>query len=91
MTKAELITKLSEAAGITKVQAGTVLDSLAGTITDTLKQGGKFTLPGVGIFAVGERAAREGRNPQTGEKMQIKASKSVKYKSAKQLKDSING
>lgn len=90
MTKAELISKLAEEAGVTKTQADAVLSSLGATVTDTLKQGGKITVPGIGIFSVGERAAREGRNPQTGATIKIAAAKTVKYKAPKSLKDSVN-
>ena len=91
MTKADLVTKIAGDAGITKAQAGTVLDSLAGTITAILKQGEKFTLPGVGNFSISDRAAREGRNPKTGEKMQIAASKNVKFKALSAVKAALNG
>jgi len=90
MTKSELITKLSDDAKITKAQASTVLDSLAETITASLKQDEKITLPGVGIFSVGFRAARQGRNPQTGATIQISAAKTVKFKIAKAIKDVLN-
>lgn len=90
MTKAELVSQLADATEITKSQAGLVLDSLAKTITDSLKQDEKITLPGVGIFSVGHRAAREGRNPQTGASLQIAAAKTVKFKVAKAIKDILN-
>ena len=91
MTKADLIAKLADDAGITKAQASTCIDSLAGVVTSSLKNDEKITVPGVGIFSVGNRAAREGRNPQTGEKLQIAAAKTVKFKVAKSIKDSLNG
>lgn len=90
MTKAELLAKISEDAGVNKTQAGAVLDSLAETLTDILKNDGKLTLPGVGIFSVGQRAARTGRNPQTGEAIQIAAAKTVKFKATKAIKDTLN-
>jgi len=90
MTKTELVSQLATDAGITKDQATTVLDSLAGAITDSIKKNDKIILPGVGIFSAGSRAAREGRNPQTGEKLQIAAATTVKFKPIKALKDFIN-
>ena len=90
MTKAELIAKLADDAGTTKVQAEAVLKSLTEVITDSLKQGDKLTVPGIGIFSTGQRAAREGRNPQTGEKIQISAATTVKFKVSKPIKDACN-
>jgi DNA-binding protein HU-beta len=89
MTKAELISKLAEDAGITKVQAGAALDSFIGSIQKTLKGGKKITVAGLGTFSVGKRAAREGRNPFTGETIKIKAKKVAKFKAAKVLKDKL--
>ena len=66
MNKAELIAVLSEDAGITKTQANDVLNSFTSTVTKTLKKGDKVTLVGFGTFSVSKRAARTGRNPQTG-------------------------
>jgi len=90
MTKTELTSQLSKDAEITKAQAGAVLDSLAKVIVDNLQKDEKITLPGVGIFSVGHRAAREGRNPQTGETLQIAAANTVKFKPVKSIKESIN-
>ncbi|MCU0398619.1 MAG: HU family DNA-binding protein [Cyclobacteriaceae bacterium] len=89
MTKAELISKLAEDAGITKVQAGAALDSFIESIQKTLKGGKKITVAGLGTFSVGKRAAREGRNPFTGETIKIKAKKVAKFKAAKVLKDKL--
>ena len=72
MNKAELIAKLSDDAGITKTQANAALDSFVEAVTKTLKGGGKVTLVGFGTFSVSKRAARNGRNPQTGEVKQEK-------------------
>ncbi|MEP6700912.1 MAG: HU family DNA-binding protein [Bacteroidota bacterium] len=85
MNKAELIAKLSDDAGITKTQANASLDSFVEAVTKTLKGGGKVTLVGFGTFSVSKRAARNGRNPQTGEVIKIKARKVAKFKAGKEL------
>jgi DNA-binding protein HU-beta len=85
MNKGELITKLSEDAGITKTQANDALDSFIEAVTKTLKGGGKVTLVGFGTFSVSKRSARNGRNPQTGAIIKIKARKVAKFKAGKEL------
>jgi DNA-binding protein HU-beta len=85
MNKAELITKLADDAGITKTQANASLDSFIEAVTKTLKGGGKVTLVGFGTFSVSKRAARNGRNPQTGAVIKIKARKVAKFKAGKEL------
>ena len=85
MNKGELITKLSEDAGITKTQANDALDSFIEAVTKTLKGGGKVTLVGFGTFSVSKRSARNGRNPQTGEVIKIKARKVARFKAGKEL------
>ena len=85
MNKGELIAKLSEDAGITKTQANDALDSLIEAVTKTLKGGGKVTLVGFGTFSVSKRSARNGRNPQTGAIIKIKARKVAKFKAGKEL------
>lgn len=85
MNKAELISKLSEDAGITKTQANATVDSFVEAVTKTLKGGGKVTLVGFGTFSVSKRAARNGRNPQTGQVIKIKAKKVAKFKAGKEL------
>jgi DNA-binding protein HU-beta len=85
MNKAELIAKIAEDAGITKTQANTALDSFVEAVTKTLKGGGKVTLVGFGTFSVSKRAARNGRNPQTGEVIKIKARKVARFKAGKEL------
>jgi len=85
MNKAELIATLAEEAGITKTQANTALDAFVGAVTKTLKKGDKVTLVGFGTFSVSKRAARNGRNPQTGEVIKIKARKVAKFKAGKEL------
>jgi DNA-binding protein HU-beta len=85
MNKAELIAQLADDAGITKTQANAALDSFVTTVTKTLKKGDKVTLVGFGTFSVSKRAARNGRNPQTGEVIKIKARKVAKFKAGKEL------
>jgi DNA-binding protein HU-beta len=89
MNKAELISQISEDAGITKTQANTALDSFVDTVTKTLKKGDKVTLVGFGTFTVSKRAARNGRNPQTGEVIKIKARKVARFKAGKELAEKI--
>jgi len=85
MTKAELITKISEDAGITKVAANAALDSFMESVAKTLKKGDRLTLVGFGTFSVSKRAARKGRNPSTGAEIKIKAKKVAKFKASKDL------
>jgi DNA-binding protein HU-beta len=85
MNKAELISKIADDAGVTKTQANAALDSFVEAVTVTLKKGGKVTLVGFGTFSVSKRAARNGRNPQTGAVIKIKAKKVAKFKAGKEL------
>jgi DNA-binding protein HU-beta len=85
MNKAELVTKISDDAGITKSQANAALDSFVEAVTKTLKGGGKVTLVGFGTFSVSKRNARTGRNPQTGDVIKIKAKKVARFKAGKEL------
>ncbi len=85
MTKAELIAKIAEDAGTTKVQATAALGSFLEAVTKTLKKGDRLTLVGFGTFSVSKRAARVGRNPFTGAKLKIKAKKVAKFKASKEL------
>ncbi len=85
MNKAELISKIADDAGITKTQANTAVDSFVEAVTKTLKGGGKVTLVGFGTFSVSKRAARNGRNPQTGAVIKIKAKKVARFKAGKEL------
>jgi DNA-binding protein HU-beta len=89
MNKAELIAKLADDAGLTKTQANAALDSFVSAITKTLKGGGKVTLVGFGTFSVAKRAARTGRNPQTGAVIKIKAKKVARFKAGKELSSKI--
>jgi DNA-binding protein HU-beta len=85
MNKAELITIISDGADVTKTQANAVIDSFVDTVTKTLKEGGKVTLVGFGTFSVSKRIERNGRNPQTGQIIKIKAKKVAKFKAGKEL------
>lgn len=89
MNKAELISKIADDAGITKTQANTVVDSFVDAVTKSLKKGDKVTLVGFGTFSVSKRAARNGRNPQTGAVIKIKAKKVAKFKAGKELSAKI--
>jgi DNA-binding protein HU-beta len=90
MNKAELIEAMAESADISKAAAGRALDGMVSAVTEAMKAGDTLSLVGFGTFSVKERAAREGRNPQTGETIKIKASKIPSFKAGKALKDAIN-
>lgn len=90
MNKAELVTAIAEKAGLSKKDSEKALKAFEDVITEQLVKNEKVQLVGFGTFDVSERAAREGRNPQTNEKMQIKASKAPRFKAGKALKDAIN-
>ena len=85
MNKSELIEKMSSDADMSKKQANDALNSFIEAVTKTLKGGGKVTLVGFGTFSVSKRAARNGRNPQTGAVIKIKARKVAKFKAGKEL------
>ena len=89
MTKAELVTEIANEGGITKSQAEKGVDGFVSAVSDALAAGDKITLVGFGTFSVGERAQREGHNPRTGEKINIPASKVVKFKAGKTLSEKI--
>jgi DNA-binding protein HU-beta len=89
MNKAELIAKIADDAGLTKTQANAAIDSFTTAVQKTLKAGGKLTLVGFGTFSVSKRAARTGRNPQTGATIKIKAKKVAKFKAGKDLSSKI--
>ena len=90
MNKAELLAAMVEKAEISKRDAEKALKAFEDVVTEELKKGGKIQLVGFGTFEVAERAARVGRNPQTGEDMEIAASKAPKFKAGKSLKDAVN-
>lgn len=90
MNKTELVGKLAQQAGGSNAEAARYTDALLQIIEDELKRGGEVNITGFGKFKVNKRAAREGRNPATGEKMQIKASKSPSFSAGNALKEAIN-
>lgn len=90
MNKSELIDIVADQADISKSAAGDAIDAVLDGITSALKNGDSVTFVGFGTFSVSDRAARAGRNPQTGETIQIKASKLAKFKAGKSLKDALN-
>ena len=90
MNKTELVAVMAEKAQISKKDAEAALKAFTDVVAEELKKGEKIQLVGFGTFEVSERAARKGRNPQTGEEMNIAASKAPKFKAGKALKDSLN-
>ena len=90
MNKTELVAAMADQAGLSKKDAEAALKAFTDVVANELKAGGKVQLVGFGTFEVAERAAREGRNPQSGETMQIAASKAPKFKAGKALKDVVN-
>ena len=90
MNKTELIAAIAEQAEISKKDAEKALKAFVDVVTEQLKEGEKVQLVGFGTFEVSERAAREGRNPQTGKTMKIAACKAPKFKAGKALKDVVN-
>lgn len=90
MNKSELIDAIAASADLSKASASNALDATLKAIEEALSKGDQVTLVGFGTFAVKERAARTGRNPQTGEEIQIKAAKVPGFKAGKGLKDAVN-
>lgn len=90
MNKSELIDAIAASADISKAAAGRALDAVIDSVTDALKKGDQVALVGFGTFMVKERAARTGRNPQTGAPIQIAAAKIPGFKAGKALKDAVN-
>lgn len=90
MNKAELIDAVADSADLSKAAAARAVDAMLDTVADALKKGDQVTLVGFGTFEVRERAARQGRNPQTGATIQIAASKAPAFKAGKALKDAVN-
>lgn len=90
MNKSELIEAVAKSADISKADAGRAVDAFVDATTNALKKGDQVSLVGFGTFSVRSRAAREGRNPRTGETIRIPASKAPAFKAGKALKDAVN-
>ena len=88
--KGDVINAIADQAGISKKEATAAYDAFISYITDTCSSGERCAIPGLGSFAVSQRQAREGRNPRTKEKITIPASKNVRFKAGKDLKESLN-
>ncbi len=91
MNKNDLIANVADTAGLSKADAAKAVDAVFDGITSTLSSGGDVRLVGFGTFSVTARAATKGRNPRTGEEIDIPASKQPKFKAGKGLKDAVNG
>ena len=90
MNKNDLVQKLAERTGLSKMDAQKAVDGVFELITDSLKSGDEVRVAGFGAFVVSSRAGGKGRNPQTGEEIVIKASKVARFRAAKPLKDALN-
>ncbi len=90
MNKSDLIDAIAAGAGLSKAEAGRALDATTAAITNALKSGQSVSMVGFGTFSVKHRAARSGRNPRTGETIQIKASNNPGFKAGQALKDAVN-
>jgi DNA-binding protein HU-beta len=90
MNKGELIEAMADSADISKAAAARAYEGMVAAITEAMKSGGQVSLVGFGTFSVKERGARMGRNPKTGEAMEIKASKTPAFKAGKALRDAVN-
>ena len=91
MNKSELVENVASDAGLSKADAGRAVDSLLTTVEKRLRKGEDVSITGFGKFSVAKRGARTGRNPQTGEKLKIKASKTPKFSAGASLKQAVNG
>lgn len=91
MNKAEFVAAVAEKAGISKKDAGNVVDAFTTIVTEALVKGEKVSLVGFGTFEVKERAARDGRNPMTGQKLRLDAKRIPQFKAGKTFKDAVNG
>jgi DNA-binding protein HU-beta len=89
MTKAELIAEIAQTSGLTKADSEKALNAFVDVAKKTLKKDGKLAISGFGSFVVSKRKARKGRNPQTGETIKIKASKVVRFRAGKALKEKL--
>ena len=90
MTKSELIKQIAERAELTQAKAADAVHAFEAVVSDELSKGGEIALTGFGTFKVADRAARTGRNPQTGAEIQIAASKVPTFKAGKALKEAVN-
>ncbi|MEE9358610.1 HU family DNA-binding protein [Candidatus Vondammii sp. HM_W22] len=90
MNKTELVDAMADSADLSKAAAGRALDGMISAVTAALQNGDQVTIVGFGSFSVRQRAARTGRNPQTGAAIQIKASNNPAFKAGKALKDAVN-
>ena len=90
MNKNDLVSAVADSSGLTKADAGRAVDAVFDSISAALKSGGDVRIVGFGTFSVAQRAATTGRNPRTGETIQIKASKQPKFKAGAPLKDAVN-
>ena len=90
-TKTDLVDSVADKAGLSKTDAGKAVDAVLASVTEILKGGGDLTIIGFGKFSTVAKPAREGRNPSTGEAMQIKASNAPKFTPGKALKTAVNG
>ena len=90
MNKSDLVDAIAAASGLNKADAGRALDGFTSAITNALKDGGSVSMVGFGTFSVKHRAARTGRNPRTGDSIEIKASNNPSFKAGKALKDAVN-
>ncbi|ENN92206.1 HU family DNA-binding protein [Bartonella bovis] len=90
MNKSELVNSIAEKAGVSKAQAGSILDAFIASVTESLASGGDVRLPGFGSFEVSKRAATKGRNPSTGAEIHIPARSVPKFSAGKSLKEAVN-
>lgn len=88
--KGDVISSIAEQAGISKKEASAAFDAFVSYIAETCQRGDRCAIPGLGSFAVSQRKAREGRNPRTNEKITIPASKNVRFKAGKDLREAVN-
>lgn len=91
MTKSEFVDQVAASSGLGKAEAGKAVDAVLGTIEETLARGGEISFTGFGKFSVAERGARQGVNPQTGEKIQIAASRVPRFSAGSALKKAVKG
>jgi DNA-binding protein HU-beta len=88
--KADVINAIADQAGISKKEAAAAFDAFVGYISESCERGERCAIPGLGSFSVSQRKAREGRNPRTKEKITIPASKNIRFKAGKDLRDQLN-